>query len=839
MKYTQYGIPLVLLAALSGCGSGNDNAISIDDPEPVLGAPEAVAGSPQPSLPGNRVNLDCSGSSTTNAIYQWRQTAGRQVVLENADRCVAHFIAPEAPGQLDFELTVTWDGTSVATKDITFVTVRHYSGRSAVLPANPFVDTLLSPLDTATAQQLYRYDDKLVVAEPGVLKIYDVSEMTPVAIAEVNFGGQNESLVRAKQQGRILQLRGNDEQLYVFDLSLSADQMLVSQVTLPENTDAFWREGMHLFTSVKSFFPDERIQLNAYGIQSDGSLNPLGNLNQAQTAAVNDVVVNNGIAYLGRGSQFAPGVLTRVDVSDPTNMQILDETSAGFEVDPADMEVAWISNMSLSGSTLIANDRLYRLGEGGEVTYLTQVEDVCSLSDDVTYSLRFDGLVGKSQWGDDGLQTLGHYTHKTPAPAMPNSQCVAYNQVVYYLDGQGIQAVDTQHFATAAVEFPSESGHVAAIAEDNNFAVLYDYSSQALFSFVPGSNPVFEPGQSFSSAEGLVAIAQGHVYQVADGTLSVMALDENGVTSPVGQQSIVTESTGTVQTVGIQVHHNKLYIVASGSSGKWLLVYDASQPQQPVQQQVMPLPAQAQGNIVHLGVMSDKLVVATGNYLFATTSLSTETLSWQGTLDLSTLERNSALRFFDHGNVYTLVEQRLWQHPVSLTEQGIDVALPNWVADDLRGFYYAQGRYFGTTNGETIEYQFDLAGNLVKANQLHSNFYRLNPLTATAQTETNRLYFPFLHNQQPASLVLSDINNVVAPGTVMTLDATIGNGQRDGVRCFVSGGDCSVQVLSENDGLYRITWNTPLQVGDYQLAVAAGNGAYSAIERAYLTVSSN
>ena len=86
-------------------------------------APVADAGAAQAVEPGERVTLDGTGSSDPDGDplqYEWRQSAGVPVRLEDAGTARAAFVAPSAPGELSFTLAVT-DGrvSSEATVTVT------------------------------------------------------------------------------------------------------------------------------------------------------------------------------------------------------------------------------------------------------------------------------------------------------------------------------------------------------------------------------------------------------------------------------------------------------------------------------------------------------------------------------------------------------------------------------------------------------------------------------------------------------------------------------------------------------------------------------------------------
>ncbi|MCY4666562.1 MAG: leucine-rich repeat protein, partial [Rhodococcus sp.] len=72
--------------------------------------PTALAGDDRAVTPGTAVTLDASASGGawgTNVTYAWTQQSGTTVTLTGADTATPGFTAPAAPGELEFQLSVT------------------------------------------------------------------------------------------------------------------------------------------------------------------------------------------------------------------------------------------------------------------------------------------------------------------------------------------------------------------------------------------------------------------------------------------------------------------------------------------------------------------------------------------------------------------------------------------------------------------------------------------------------------------------------------------------------------------------------------------------------------
>ncbi len=90
--------------------------------------PVANAGPDQDSPKRAFVTLRGNGTSSNGAplTFQWRQTAGTSVLLQNSDTPYAQFTAPASPGDLQFQLIVN-DGAQSSAPSPTTVHVKNYA----------------------------------------------------------------------------------------------------------------------------------------------------------------------------------------------------------------------------------------------------------------------------------------------------------------------------------------------------------------------------------------------------------------------------------------------------------------------------------------------------------------------------------------------------------------------------------------------------------------------------------------------------------------------------------------------------------------------------------------
>ena len=118
---------VMVLSALGACGggsSGSSPSAPTPAPPPVNALPTAEAGSAQTVASGTTVTLDGSASADSDGTldsFQWQQTEGPDVELDNTMAAQTTFTAPELvnDGELVFVLTVTDDNGATATDSVT------------------------------------------------------------------------------------------------------------------------------------------------------------------------------------------------------------------------------------------------------------------------------------------------------------------------------------------------------------------------------------------------------------------------------------------------------------------------------------------------------------------------------------------------------------------------------------------------------------------------------------------------------------------------------------------------------------------------------------------------
>jgi hypothetical protein len=136
---------LTLLIGLSACGGGGEK-IALDPSNPINQAPTVFAGTAQTANAMSEVNLNGSAYDSDGSVssYNWTQTSGDIVSLQNANTANASFTMPSSPsnGTFIFSLTVI-DNLGKSASDNTTVT---YINNAPTVDAGP--DLQVAPSST-------------------------------------------------------------------------------------------------------------------------------------------------------------------------------------------------------------------------------------------------------------------------------------------------------------------------------------------------------------------------------------------------------------------------------------------------------------------------------------------------------------------------------------------------------------------------------------------------------------------------------------------------------------------------------------------------------------------
>ena len=189
-------------------GTGTDQVIITVNPIAANAIPTADAGPDLPVSPLDQVTLNGSGTDIDGQIagYQWTQTGGTSVPLQNADTAVASFQAPDTTSQIEltFELTVT-DDQGATDSDVMVVTVFPLTTLSGTISMAPgtMVD---SDINDTSANAIFQSND--------------TPETAQTIVNPVSLGGY----VNLPNQGRRGRTYASGDEDDYFAISMSAGQ---------------------------------------------------------------------------------------------------------------------------------------------------------------------------------------------------------------------------------------------------------------------------------------------------------------------------------------------------------------------------------------------------------------------------------------------------------------------------------------------------------------------------------------------------------------------------------------------------------------------------------------
>lgn len=208
----------------------------------------ANAGADKTYLLSELIHLDCSLSSDPNNYqlsYDWQQTQGDKILIEQATSCNPSFTLPNQPSQIDVMLTVT-NELGLASQDTVRITAREYQGNLNEIGQDKVI--LQSKLNSNGIYHLSLNPEKGIafVSDSNILTAVDVSE--PFALKPHPWQGTSETCQSSFSQGNFLVANCVDE-LRFFDISDLNNIQLVSTVRTNTSFNNFELSGNLLLAS--------------------------------------------------------------------------------------------------------------------------------------------------------------------------------------------------------------------------------------------------------------------------------------------------------------------------------------------------------------------------------------------------------------------------------------------------------------------------------------------------------------------------------------------------------------------------------------------------------------
>ncbi|WP_105172566.1 PKD domain-containing protein [Pseudoalteromonas sp. T1lg24] len=286
---------------------------------PLSRAPIANAGADKTYLLSELIHLDCSLSSDPNNYqlsYNWQQTQGDEILIEQATSCNPSFTLPNQPSQIDVMLTVT-NELGLASQDTVRITAREYQGNLNEIGQDKVI--LQSKLNSNGIYHLSLNPEKGIafVSDSNILTAVDVSE--PFALKPHTWQGTSGTCQSSFSQGNFLVASCVDE-LRFFDISDLNNIQLVSTVRTNTSFNNFELSGNLLLASAP---------------RNVGS-------NQTDRIVALDISNLNNVLFL--------------DISTINNVFNANE--------------AWVSGLAIKGKTLFtaANDGMLRIFDISNIT---------------------------------------------------------------------------------------------------------------------------------------------------------------------------------------------------------------------------------------------------------------------------------------------------------------------------------------------------------------------------------------------------------------------------------------------------------------------------------------
>ncbi|MDH5326455.1 MAG: Ig-like domain-containing protein [Gammaproteobacteria bacterium] len=810
-----YGPDAFTFTASNGSETSQTAMVSITV-NPVNDIPTAGAGTDQALIGGETFVLDGSASydvDNDSLSYDWLQIGGAPVVLQDENTAAPRFLVPNSNDTLVFRLIVN-DGISDSLPATVTLSSNAYTGTTnRRLVENPFwvSDKSCSFSSGVVVSGNYAYLVCNTINTTG-LYIFDISN--PVGPRAVGFyntpGGANRVAVVGSYA-------------YVADTGAGLQIIDVSDPALPTLTGSYDTPGSAVSVSIAgdyAYVADGSSGLQIINISTPATPSLAGSVDT--TGHAYDVTVSGNYAYLADGSVS----LVVVSVADPTAPVIQGSyntsgTATGIAVAGNHAYVASASGLvvvNVSNPTVPTHTRTFTAA--GDLNDLTLV-------DDKAYAVSFNRLqiIDLTDPGNPVLQgsydtgsfsrdvaVAGNRAYVTTGPygglriiditepdlpsyvgqytQVQNATDVVVTDSLAYLSGgdSGLHLVDISNPSIPQwAGNHTVSGYAWGVAHASQHAYVTDGYGLKVVDVSDANLPTEAGLYNSLGFATRVTLAGNHAYMVdgiytgelADG---LHMIDISNPNSP--QLTASYRVAGYATDVAVQGEYAYL---AVSNYDRGVHIINVADPQNP--SFVAKIATTATGLVRGVAVSGSHVYVADGSSGLLVVDVSTpETPNTLSTFDTTGSAYGVTVQY---GEVYLATSGAVFSFDVT------DPTLPS-----LIGAYgvVCTARSVSLTNEHA--YAACDTGGLQVLPRKATLSQSYTTASAGGQSLTYLVTWP---------------------------EATVAQEQR--VKCWVTGGSCSVGAVDNMLNLTAVTWIPPTSAGHHEIRVAVGNEHYFITQR--------
>ena len=790
--------------------------------------PTASAGDSIADIGGNIITLKCTGSGDVDGdtlTYQWQQTSGTPVHINQSTACISQFTAPINATNMSFNLGVS-DGEYLVWDSVN-VNITSYLGQSYSPQFNPiwslsFTQRYINDTNIfrngVTSSEIYDNYAFVMTAYAGI-QIFDISKPDKPIFVGATDGSFLGSIIKVKDN--LLYTNAPGIGIIVTDIGDLTNPVklttIKTELTVEENvTIAIAMVDSKAYVTSPSGF--EIVDIST--VEAPVILSGLSTGEDFKGA--HRITIASNFAYVSTNDGF-----TIVDIADPTNPKVTGKMPIQGHAIAINVagDFAYIASTGNGNHFNIVNisepaapvlvGSIDTPGNGrsvlvqGSLAYFSdessglQVIDVSNPASPVivgnikltSYSISIkNNLAVNNSSYQEGLHIID-LSKATLPPILGSTEVVGGDHVEVVGDkafttGGGLSAVDISNLAEPTVLFAGYVGNYGVMDVVGDHIFKGDGVSpkfEIRDATIPSELPVI--GMEFLSGNGAHDVeVQGDYAYVASNSLyfhGIDIIDISDKLSPKWTGSIT--GTNDAHFHSLTVNGDFLYLYANG----FLQVWNVSVPANPVQVKAIKV-----NHVINYMTNTGSLLVTrsnTGIEIF----------------DISEPDNPTLLSQLPSG---------FYKPFISLTIIGDRI----YVANGVEGI-----KVISISNPANPQYigHLDTLGDATHTAVVGNNIF---------VTETNTLFYNFAGNALtiyniPSVEIHSASSNSEGNATY-NYDISWPESRANTVLCKVTAGECHVTKDIPNKTA-RLTWTIPEAPGHYEIQAIVGNSGYFATKR--------